>query len=1848
MSNLASPLVALPARWPLAATLLALLQLALAVLAVAQGGPGYAFMAAALTALGMSVLLLARARRQPTLADILPHALVVGLFGLCTDMGFRVWQVPGSWADVPVLSQPGAIFATGFYLVGAAWPIIGRGRQAGPMTLLALALTPFVFNALFVLAAPHLVRGLAAWTGVPAGSMAELVLGRTILLLAFNQLAVTGIGWLMDRHVTRRLPLHALLLLSAFYASCTPHLASLGTHEAVAGLPAILRLALVPLAAAVALAGLWAQVFLVTGVLLDAMHQRRPTFYAAKEHWRGGLTKGAIYSLVFMLLIQAAGIVLGSETGRWIIQTFTLPVALIAGALLYPLAKTIIESFDGSAPFFWRLRANSFEGRSYLRGLVVGAGLALAAAMALPEATTGIRFLVGFAIGAMAYAGIDLLCDAWHVRRGPRLRLQGWRVYALGAVLGGIVGGALTWYCDAYQLAAVTNKFWAYATVSNPLGGRLVEDYVIYPLFSKWGAISLGGVDGGVRLLYNESLSGVINWSLAAPLFSINLVFLTALLQGSLAPIRALLSVQGLAGLVEQAIRVLRWGLWMAPVIYSFLRLAPDPTWYNQDGAVRTAVATVQSWTLSPEAFRAWSLQLFLGLLAYDWLRVLIWFDHMGLRVATLVNLSFVGGDMADERAARFLGHSGRSRVVPDGIRRFATWAPLLIPFYIPRNAEWDQIWGEAERIAATAPPLLPSVSTLLTGYAVMACVAVVVALVIRWRARPGPKVAAMATAETLPWSPASTFHLSNGIYILDAAADGRSWNHAIRPWRQGPEIDLVRRSTDRLELTGKFFYLRDLAPGNAHGLWSVGWQPCRAPLSDYAVIRTGTRSLKIVGTHAGIRAEAEVRLVDEELAEVWDLRLTNLTDTPRTLELTSYQELAVATWDGYRRTPSYNAVHVGTWFVRGMGMLLARNRLLRPTHERADPAHLAAEVAFHAVGGESGPGWRLVGYEDSRCRFVGAGSAEAPAGLVQGLRQTDDEGQLYTFDPAASLQLRVELAANGTASLRFVDGYARTQRAAARLVARLTGKPAMRPETLGAVLSRHRQLVPAPVDPAGAYPHRFAPDGTELEVGYPTARPWSHVMANELGHGAIVSNDGAMSSFAGNAQQNVLTSFDLDTVAAPAPGQGIYVLDLESGEVSSPAFLPCRRSDARHEVLFGRGYASFRMRAAELELELDMAVLPDRPVEVRRLCVRNLSAVERSYRIVFYSEMVLADLVLDSQWRLQTQSAPELPALFFSNPRNDFRRGWAFAATSMDGAAWETMRAHFLGGPDHDLRRPHFVLAGTGDRNQTDDGRRVAAFAATVKVPAGGEHVAALALGMAGSLEEARALAAASRSVAAAEAGLLATRDWWAERLGRLRVETTLPAFDRLVNDWLPYQVLTARLWGRLGPNQRGGAFGFRDQLQDVLPFMLLEPALARRQILLHAGQQFLEGDVLQWWHRSWEGRTGLGSRNHASDAHLWLPYVTAHYLAATGDMGILDERVPFLEGRPIPHGAEGITFAPRASRDEASLYEHCKRAIERTLARLGPNGLPLIGSGDWNDGYSDVGIKGRGESVWLGFFLHGVLLQFADIAERVEGNGAAGRFLAAAETLQANLERMWRGDRYVRLTTDDGHEIKSFDALMAAWPILSDAVDQERGQLGMTAALAELEKEHLVLLLTPPFTETSAIVPGRIAKYPPGVRENAAQYSHGSSWVVDACIRLAAGAAARGDAAAAEAWRKRAAELWLKISPISNSTPEQLVVYGLPPHQQPADIYWGPGYEGRGGWAWYTGSAARMLWAAYQLLGLRAVDGGLELEPDAFAAKGPIRLQRVTFEGRVLEAGARQGGPESSAREATPARLA
>ncbi|MEW5775153.1 MAG: glycosyl transferase family 36, partial [Thermodesulfobacteriota bacterium] len=1069
---------------------------------------------------------------------------------------------------------------------------------------------------------------------------------------------------------------------------------------------------------------------------------------------------------------------------------------------------------------------------------------------------------------------------------------------------------------------------------------------------------------------------------------------------------------------------------------------------------------------------------------------------------------------------------------------------------------------------------------------------------------------------------------LQNGVYTLSIADDGACYSRAVSAERPAEELDLFRRPDDRLHLAGKFFYLTDLAaqPEEPGRSWSLGWSPMRRVGPDYFSARPDRTSFAFGHTWRGVRSEARVTVPADDPVEVWTVRLANPGPEPRRVALTSYREPVLHAPDAYRRHPSFTTLHLGSTFVRPLAALLARNRLLKHGPKHPAKGRPSREVAFHAVREEAGV--RLTAYEDSRSHFIGGATLRDPDGLGLPLRRPDDQGLLYPFDPAACLRVEVDLPPGGSVEVRFVDGYARDEAAAAELIAEHLGLTL--PDLDWAALQRPRRLhgfgAPGDAPPAPAPQHAFSPGGDELVLHGSPPRPWAHVMANQQGYGAVVTEAGAMFSFMANAQQNALTPFCLESIAAQRPGQIIYLKDQATGRVASPTHLPFREPGARRRTVFGLGFVTFHKELGDLETELTVFVVPDQPMEVKLLTVRNRGRRPLTLRVAAYLEMVLGELPLDTRDRLLVRQLPGLEALFFTNPENDFFKGQAFVAMSLPAEAMETVRSRVVGGPERDLDNPHLVEFGEPDAARPDDGARVAALVGTLHVPPGGEESMSLILGQARHTETAATLVREYRSLPAAFAALVRTRRYWAETLGVMRVQTDRPDFDRLVNFWLPYQLLAARLWGRTGPNQRSGAFGFRDQLQDVLPLIALRPDLARRQILLHAAQQFPEGDIMQWWHQSWENKTGLGMRNYASDPHLWLPYLVIHYLKGTGDYQILDERIPFLEGKPIPRGQEGYVFAPRPSRDEDTLYGHCRRAIALTLRRRGRHGLPRMGTGDWNDGLSAVGPRQRGESVWLGFFLYHVLTGFADLAGRKEGEAARERLLRKTHSLRRALEAMRRGKRFVRAVTDAGAEMIFADALTSSWSAISGAADFETALAAVEDGLVELEKENLVLLLAPAFDEDSTPYPGRIAEYPPGVRENGGQYSHGSSWLVDALAQLADEAAAAEWPDEAARLRARAFTVWSKISPLAHCAPEEIVRYGLPPHQQPAGIAYGPGYEGRGGWSWYTGAAARMLYAAYSLLGIRLEHGRLALAPDFFAKDRPLKVERLFFRGEEI----------------------
>lgn len=469
--------------------------------------------------------------------------------------------------------------------------------------------------------------------------------------------------------------------------------------------------------------------------------------------------------------------------------------------------------------------------------------------------------------------------------------------------------------------------------------------------------------------------------------------------------------------------------------------------------------------------------------------------------------------------------------------------------------------------------------------------------------------------------------------------------------------------------------------------------------------------------------------------------------------------------------------------------------------------------------------------------------------------------------------------------------------------------------------------------------------------------------------------------------------------------------------------------------------------------------------------------------------------------------------------------------------------------------------------------------------------------LGVGRDADDASNLARRFRGSAAAKDTLDAVWQYWNHTLGAVHVETPDQSLNVLANGWLVYQTLACRLWARSGYYQPGGAFGFRDQLQDVMALIHAEPHLVREHLLRCAARQFREGDVQHWWHPP----SGRGVRTRCSDDYLWLPLATCRYVLNTGDTGVLDELIHFVEGRPVNAEEDSYYDLPSRSEEAASLYEHCVRAILRGL-RFGEHGLPLIGSGDWNDGMNMVGQQGKGESIWLGFFLYDVLMRFTEVARRHGDVSFVERCQREAAQLRRNIEQHgWDGEWYRRAYFDDGSPLGSasnpecqIDSIAQSWSVLSGAGDVERSRMAMDAVDKRLvRRDHaLIQLLDPPF-DTSPLNPGYIKGYVPGVRENGGQYTHGAIWAVMAFAGL-------GDS-------RRAWELLAMINPVNHAgSPGGIATYRVEPYVVAADVYALPPHTGRGGWTWYTGSAGWMYRLIVEsLLGLRLEVETLRIAP-------------------------------------------
>jgi cyclic beta-1,2-glucan synthetase len=484
------------------------------------------------------------------------------------------------------------------------------------------------------------------------------------------------------------------------------------------------------------------------------------------------------------------------------------------------------------------------------------------------------------------------------------------------------------------------------------------------------------------------------------------------------------------------------------------------------------------------------------------------------------------------------------------------------------------------------------------------------------------------------------------------------------------------------------------------------------------------------------------------------------------------------------------------------------------------------------------------------------------------------------------------------------------------------------------------------------------------------------------------------------------------------------------------------------------------------------------------------------------------------------------------------------------------------------------------------------------VVIEPGGEADVIVLLGQDATLEDARALIARYDAPGKVDAALEGTRNWWDGRLGTIQVSTPVKSVNFLLNRWLPYQALACRFWARSGFYQSSGAFGFRDQLQDAMALVYFAPEWTRQHILIAAARQFPQGDVQHWWHPD----TGAGVRTRCSDDLLWLPYTVAHYVLVTGDTSILDEQIPFLGGAELLPEEQERMFTPPISEESSPLWDHCVRALDRA-GHLGEHGLPLFGSGDWNDGMNRVGSQGRGESVWLAFFLCEALRSFAGVMQiHPRGPDKTTAWHQRIRDLESAISRhCWDGDWYLRGFFDDGTPLGShnaaeakIDALPQSWAVISGVGDPLRARRGMESATEFLvdEKNRLVRLLTPPF-DHSEPHPGYIMGYPPGIRENGGQYTHGSLWTAQAWARLGDG--------------NEAVRLLMLMNPIEHSRdPGAAERYRVEPYVAPADVYSAAARPGQGGWTWYTGSAAWMyrVWIE-DVLGFRLQGTLLRITP-------------------------------------------
>lgn len=1089
-------------------------------------------------------------------------------------------------------------------------------------------------------------------------------------------------------------------------------------------------------------------------------------------------------------------------------------------------------------------------------------------------------------------------------------------------------------------------------------------------------------------------------------------------------------------------------------------------------------------------------------------------------------------------------------------------------------------------------------------------------------------------------------------------------------------------------ESCGFQLFLRDL---DDQFVWSAGYHPTRI-LPDAYDFRFDGSSAEIRRLDRDVECRLTVTVAQEHDFELRRCRLVNHGNRPRQIELTSYVEFVLTSREADASHPTFSKLFVETEFRPPQGLILARRRPRGTDESERFGFHriLCAGMTAVTAGVE---------FETNRKQFIGRGrTSSRPSALDPRAELSGDEGPV--LDPIGSLRTIVTLAPHESREVIFLLGAAVGREAietlvdavddfdcANRLFAAVEEAPVRgngeatkwiahpahdKPRSRLQEIEPGRTYLPAvevvaETDPlpredleqlqfensyggfsadGREYVIRIKPDGSgQLRL---PPQPWVNVIANELA-GCLVTERGAGYTWAANSRHNRLTAWHNDPVCDPH-AEALWLRDEEAGVFWSPLPGPTP-AEAPYEVRHGFGYTTFRHEGLGLAQETTVYMAPRDPVKLVRLRIENSGQATRELTLFAFQHWLLGTLLGESD-DVATKFDASLQTIFAQNPQNElYRDAIAFSTVVADAAEIGEIshtgnRCSFFG-RFGESSSPAAIVE--GERLDGRMGKRLDACAAwqvPFKIPAGEVVEFTIMLGEAENHSTAAELVAKYRIAGQAADALEKAKAFWLDTVSAIQIETPDRAIDLMVNGWLVYQNLSCRLWGRSAYYQPGGAFGFRDQLQDAAALVYHRPDLTRQQIVRHASQQFVEGDVMHWWHAD----SGFGLRTRFSDDLVWLPFVTASYLTATGDAGVLDETTEFIGGPLLEPDQHEAGFIGEPTGKTATVYEHCCRALDRALT-AGKHGLPLMGSGDWNDGMNRVGQRGQGESVWLGFFLCSVLGQMIPLCQQRDDRARSARYRSERERLANALNTAgWDGGWYRRAYYDNGKPLGSsgsdecqIDALAQAWAVISGVAPANRAELAIGAVENQLvdERAGLIRLLTPPFDRTPHD-PGYIKGYVPGVRENGGQYTHGVLFFIRALAEMGRGT--------------RAVKLLRMLSPVTRTaTREETLIYQTEPYVVAADVYSEAPHVGRGGWTWYTGSAGWMFRVAVEsILGL-SIDRGqtLVLKPSIAADWPSCRLfyrlpgGDTRYEITIDNPGGKETGVTAASHDGEPARV-